>query len=124
MLYVNPMDARAGAAVDTYRNGIGRAGAKSDPAKEKKALEEFEHLFLFQLVREMRKGVPEDPLFGKSGQTDYMEEMLDDHYAGVMAASGQFGIAKEMASQIHAFKKPEDFTPAPLRPLGKHEHIR
>ena len=68
--------------------------------------------------REMHKTVPKDPLFGKSNEQDYMEEMLDDHYADVMAKSGQFGIAKQMEAQMHAAKHPLDFKSAPLKPLS------
>jgi len=93
MLYVNPMDARA---------GVLNAPTNAPKAREAQALQEYERLFVFQLLREMRKSVPESPLFGRSAQQDFMEEMMDDHLAGEIARSGQFGIAEEMRRQLEA----------------------
>lgn len=109
MLYVNPMETGTTHLAKPIRPG------KQDPEREKVALQEFERVFLFQLLREMRSTVPENTLFGKSATNDYMQEMLDDHYAGVMAKSGQFGIAKQMEAQMHAPRHPTaekpDFKP-------------
>lgn len=112
MLYVNPMESSV-----ARLGGPGLRAGKDTPEREKAALEEFERVFLFQLLREMRRTVPEDSLFGKSATNDYMQEMLDDHYAGVMAKSGQFGIAQQMATQMHAPKHPTAEKPEfkPLR---------
>lgn len=121
MLYVNPMDARVDALSQQSKAGV-RANGAADPAREKKALKEYEHFFLFQLLREMRKTVPKDGYFKKSNEQDYMEEMLDDNYAGIMTDSGQFGIAKQMEHQMHAAKRVEDYKAIPLRPLSPSVH--
>lgn len=102
MLYVNPM-AGANAVLSAHSGSAAlRSGASgtADPAREKAALQEFEQIFLYQLLSEMRKTVPDDALFGHSSEQDYMKEMMDDHLAGEMAKSGQFGIARQMAEQM------------------------
>ncbi len=117
MLYVNPMESATARASDSFRASMATKGKQPDLAKEKKALQEFERLFLFQMVREMRKTVPKDALFGASSQTEFMDELLDDHMAGQMAASGQFGIAKQMEQQMHQLRRSASAAPADLKPL-------
>jgi len=98
MLYVNP------------ELGVGFNGASLLPGasgRETKALKEFEQLFLFQMLKEMRRTVPEGGLFETSGvRKAYFDEMLDDYLAGQMAESGQLGIAREMQEQIDARNAP------------------
>lgn len=101
MLYVNPMAGNSPVLAARSGGPALRAPGEAEPAREKAALQEFERLFLFQLLREMRKTVPDNALFGKPAQQDFMEEMLDDHMAGEMARSGQFGIAKQMEAQMN-----------------------
>lgn len=91
MLYVNPM-----ASVQLYRQDP----AARQKVREAQAFTEFERVFLYQLLQEMRKTVPKSSLFGRSSQQDYFEEMLDDHLAGQISESGQFGLAKQMLEQM------------------------
>ena len=90
MLYVNPLEQKPFNRLDS-----GIQALRDEP----QAFEEFERLFLYQLLQEMRKGVPTDGLFGHSPQQRLFEEMLDDHYAGEMVRSGQLGIARMMEEQ-------------------------
>ncbi len=69
--------------------------------REEVALQEFERLFLYQLLSEMRRTVPNAGLFPETPQRRFMNEMLDDAMAGAIAASGQFGIAKQITRQIN-----------------------
>ncbi len=90
MLYVNPLEQKPYSRLDSGIQSL---------TNEPQAFEEFERLFLYQLLQEMRKGVPSDGLFGHSPQQKLFEEMLDDHYAGEMMKSGQLGIARMMEEQ-------------------------
>ncbi len=90
MLYVNPLQTST--------------DWRSDPAqfsaqREQQALEEFERVFLYQMLREMRKTVPDGGLFAPSPAQKFFEESLDDALAGSMAESGQLGIAKQIKAQ-------------------------
>src|SRR5690606_35225994 len=98
MLYVNP---QASASFRTH------PGMPNSPAREAQALQEFERLFLFQMLKEMRKTIPDGGLFQGGMKQEYFEEMMDDFLAGEMAASGQLGIARQMAAELHA-KRPAD----------------
>ncbi|MBX7256790.1 MAG: rod-binding protein [Candidatus Hydrogenedentes bacterium] len=93
MLYVNPL-----ANVTEARTG---ALAK-ESSREKLALQEYEHYFVFTLLQEMQKSVPKGTLFGNDPDSDYYREMLNDTLSGEIAKSGQFGIAKLMEQQLRA----------------------
>jgi len=102
MLYVNPLEGRVDALQMT----------PSSDARRDATLEEYEKLFVHQLVKAMRETVPEDPLFGKSSQRDVFYDMLDDQVAEVMAKSGQLGIADHIRSQIALLESPRPEPPA------------
>jgi flagellar protein FlgJ len=91
MLYINPLESRLPSVMP-----------EADMPKERRALalREFEHLFLYQLLREMRKTVPKSGLLGSSPAHSFFEEQLDDHFAEKMAESGQLGIAREIDTQL------------------------
>ena len=86
MLYVNPLSALETAA----------ASGQDSPARDKVAFQEMERLFLFTLMREMRKTIPEDGLLGGGQERAIYEEMLDDSLSGQWAARGELGIAQQM----------------------------
>ena len=90
MLYVNPL---------VSQQALQRTVPES-PERRREALQEFEHLLAFQLLREMRKTVPENQLFGKSFASDFYHEMMDDFLAGQLAKSGQLGVARAIADQL------------------------
>lgn len=106
MLYVNPLELSRGARVDHMLEG---------PAREKTAVQEFERYFLYTLLREMRETVPRNDLFGDSQSRRVYEDMLDDHLAGQMAQSGQFGIGKMIETQL---RQVEDHVPVEFQPPG------
>ncbi|MCF6286675.1 MAG: rod-binding protein [Candidatus Hydrogenedentes bacterium] len=90
MLYVNPQTSSSFLSQDL------RPGSKG---RETEVLQQFEQLFVFQMIKEMRKTVPDYGLDNGSERA-YFDEMMDDFMAGEMAKSGQFGIAKQLAEQI------------------------
>lgn len=94
MLYVNP--------ISSLEPATSATSATSNAAKEKRALEELEHFFLFTLLQEMRKSIPQDGLFKGGAERGIYEEMMDDALSGAMAKTGQFGIAKTIEAQLRA----------------------
>lgn len=107
MLYVNPQ-VQSGFKDFRLSPGADR--------REAEALKEFERLFLFQMLKEMRKTVPDSGLFDGGMKREYFEEMMDDVVAGEMAESGQLGIARQMAIDLHA--KQANINPDGLRAAG------
>lgn len=93
MIYVNPVN-----PLLNRTTGLTDAG---NEAQRKAALQEFEHLFLYSLLREMHQSVS---VTGekKGREMQLFEEMLDDALAGEMARSGQVGIGRQIEKQLTA----------------------
>ena len=62
--------------------------------------EEFEALLLEMMVKEMRKTVPESPLFGQERGREIFMEFLDGEYGRVMAQRGGIGVADFLLRQL------------------------
>ena len=87
-------------------------GLTQPDARDKAAFEEFEQFFLFTLLREMRKSIPHDGIWGDGAERRVYEEMLDDAFSKQMAKSGQFGLARSMAEQLRASEVRNSLNPA------------
>ena len=115
LLYVNPLESRA----------VGPTFAGRDPsAREKTALRELEHLFLFTMIKEMRKTTETAKPVDRSHAREIYDEMLDDALSGEMARSGQVGLAKTIEAQLRAA---EQGLPArraaPVKAMAHHADI-
>jgi len=66
-----------------------------------KACEDFESIFIKQMLDAMRKTIDksDDMLGGGMGQ-DMYDDMLYGEYAKKMAATGQFGLAETIYKQV------------------------
>lgn len=69
-------------------------------ARAEGAFKDLEALFINELLKEMRKSIPDDGLFEKNHEREIYEGMLDSVFSEAMAESGQFGIAKQIAEQV------------------------
>jgi len=65
----------------------------------KKAAKDFESIFFYELVKEMRKTVPKDVLLGEGLAEDIFKSMLDVEYGKVMALNGKWGLAELIYNQ-------------------------
>ncbi|HEO70396.1 MAG TPA: hypothetical protein ENN80_03975 [Candidatus Hydrogenedentes bacterium] len=92
MLYVNPI--ALGPLAPGSESGVGES------TSPKRALEELEHLFLFTLLREMRRTVPKGGVLNGGREQEFFDEMLDDALSGAMAESGQLGLAAQIEAQL------------------------
>lgn len=75
---------------------------ESEPvnAPLKKAIQDFEAFFLGQVMKDMRKTVPESDLFGKGAEEDMMRDLLDEEWATQMAHGRGIGLAKVLYRQL------------------------
>ncbi|HRI86899.1 MAG TPA: rod-binding protein [Candidatus Hydrogenedentes bacterium] len=89
MLYVNPLDSN-------YARGL---DATSESGRERLAYRELEHSFLKHLLDEMTKSISKDSMFGNGAEADFQRDMMNDALSGIMADSGQLGIAQQMEAQ-------------------------
>lgn len=102
MLYVNPQTAHS------VHQGDMKPGTK---ARDAEVLREYEQLFIYQMLKEMRKTVPDYGVVD-GPQQEHFHEMMDDFLAGEMARSGQFGIAAQLEAQIALQQSGTRDTPA------------
>lgn len=91
MFYVNPM---------TQWHRFAGPDIDFDERKQEVAFRELEQHFARMLLSELRKMVPEDPLFGDDSATRLHNDMLDEAVAQEWADSGQLGIAKMLEEQL------------------------
>ncbi|MGV8118551.1 MAG: rod-binding protein [Vulcanimicrobiota bacterium] len=72
---------------------------KQDEAKLKDACQQFESLFLSQILKEMKKSIPKSDEEGGKDKEMY-EELMYDEIAKSMAASGGVGMANILYQQM------------------------
>jgi murein DD-endopeptidase MepM/ murein hydrolase activator NlpD len=74
------------------------------PSKEKlelqKACQEFESLFLFYLLKTLRKTIPSGSFLGKSPGKDIYNSLIDQEVAKAMSQRGGIGIAQMLMREL------------------------
>ncbi|HRU38563.1 MAG TPA: rod-binding protein [Candidatus Goldiibacteriota bacterium] len=88
-----------------------QAGQMQQLAKVSK---DFESIFLGYMLKQMRKTVPEESLFGKSNAREIFFDMYDDAVSKELASAGGIGLAVMLYKQLSAAEK--SHTPA-VKPL-------
>jgi flagellar protein FlgJ len=84
----------AGTACDTAPRDPGL------PQTVREAAQEFESLFIAQIMQTMRRTAPETGLVGAGGGGRLFREMLDQELSKEIAHSGGFGIAEILFRQL------------------------
>ena len=79
--------------------------------KLKKVCQDFEAIFIYQMLRMMRATVPESELLKKSPGHDMFEGMLDEELAKKISTGGNFGIAGLLYRQM----RPRTVSPSESR---------
>jgi flagellar protein FlgJ len=82
----------------SLRNGPG--ARERDRARLRETAREFEAIMLELVVKEMRKNVPESPIFGQNTGREIFNEMLDGEYVRLMTERDGLGIADLLVSQF------------------------
>ena len=77
-------------------------GKEREQARLQEVAEEFEALLLESMVREMRKNVPESPIFGRDTGREIFNEMLDGEYVRLIVQRGGLGIADLLVRQLES----------------------
>lgn len=75
---------------------------KDNPAEIRKAVKEFESLFISQMLKEMRSTVMQSELMHSSNSEDIYTSMLDTELSKVMANSGGIGLGDMLLRQLSA----------------------
>ncbi len=70
------------------------------PRTLREATQEFESLFIAQMMKEMRSTVPESGLLGSGSEQGIFREMLDQELSRRIAGTGGFGIGEILYQQL------------------------
>ncbi len=74
----------------------------AEDARLRKACEELETVFIEYLIREMRKTVPRDEIFGGGRGEEVFQGMFDQEIAKKMSARGGIGLGEILYEQLSA----------------------
>jgi flagellar protein FlgJ len=66
----------------------------------KNVSKQFESIFLGYMLQQMRKTVPEDPIFGNSAAKNIFSDMHDEALSKEMANAGGIGLAAMLYKQL------------------------
>ena len=72
----------------------------SEENKLREAANDFEAIFVQQMLKTMRKTSLESNLIKKSEGEKYFRSMLDEHYAQLTAKSGSLGLGEIIYEQL------------------------
>ena len=104
--------------------GRAQAGGANDRKALEAAAKEFESLLLHEMIKAMRKTVPEGGLTEQSFGRKVFTEMQDEKMAQAMAGTGGIGLHRILVEQLGA-NVPKEATAGPgrlIHPLGDHKH--
>lgn len=80
---------------------LAAAARAGDDAKLREVAQEFESLFIKQMLDAMRATLnPDDDLLGGGFAQEVFDDMLYDEYARTMARTGGFGLADMIVDQL------------------------
>ncbi len=65
-----------------------------------KVTREFESIFLSYMMKQMRKTIPEDPLFGNSIAKDIFYDLYNDALSRELSKAGGIGLASILYNQL------------------------
>lgn len=86
-------------------NALAKASAQTktkmaDPAKARKAAEEFESFFVSSMLESMFSGIKTDPVFGGGHGEDVFRSLLLQEYGKTIAQRGGIGIADQVQREM------------------------
>lgn len=88
----------------TAQKAYGAHPQAKAPSKVDAAAEDFEAVFLTQMMQSMFQGLGEDGPLGGGPSTDAYRSMLADQYGRNVASSGGVGLADHVRAQLIALQ--------------------
>ena len=73
---------------------------QDSPEAIQEVAQNFESLFINELMKNMRKTLPTDGILNKGFANNVFNSMLDQEYSKIASRSGQFGLADAIARQL------------------------
>ena len=82
-------------------------GNPDDPEAERIAAQQLESLFIYQLLKELRKTIPKTELFDGGHAQEMYEDMLDERLADYIAQKASIGVAQQIMQELAVTKVKE-----------------
>lgn len=93
------------AAADAARRSYTAAGATHAPSRIDKTAEDFEAVFLTQMMERMFAGLGGDGPLGSGEAGGAYRSMLADQYGKTIAAAGGIGVAEDVRCELIALQQ-------------------
>ena len=93
-------DLNVSAALIAAKPAAKLTGAAKTAAEAEKAAQEFEAVFVGQMLSAMFEGVKSDGPFGGGSGEEMFRSLMIDHYAKTIAGQGGFGLADQVKREI------------------------
>ncbi|NET71310.1 MAG: chemotaxis protein [Sphaerospermopsis sp. SIO1G2] len=77
-----------------------RLNRPSKDAQIREAAQEFESMFMAQMLQHMFAGIENNPLFGDKHADKIYQSMMIEEYGKMIAASGGIGVADHVAREL------------------------
>lgn len=94
------MDRISPARDQEFQKFLDKAAAAKEDKQLKEAADQFEALFIFQMMQRMRSTVMKGGLMEESMGEEIFRGMLDQEYSIKMAAAGKLGLAEMVYAQM------------------------
>ena len=100
MLPFDPSIAMTQSGIDGLKKATDRAANAMSDEKARKAAQEFEAVFLTQILETMYAGIDPNPMFGGGNAEKLFRSMINEKTAQSMAKNGGIGLADAVYSEI------------------------
>ena len=107
---LKPLSEKGGSPMALTRSLADRQRETDEVAQLRKASKEFEAVFMFQILKQMRNTVHKEEMFHGGMGEDVFTGMMDEEMSKRMAGRGAAGIAEMLFQQLsrqHGIKDPE-----------------
>ena len=94
--------------------GKGLGVKKIDEGKLKNACEDFESIFISQMLKEMRESIPKSGLLDGGSDQDAYLSLFDEAFSKSMAQGGGIGLGKILYQNVMKQVKPRGLAPSEL----------
>lgn len=91
---------QAASSVDKKATAIKRAVSEKDLEKIERTAQDFEAMFVAEMMKPMFEGIETDGMFGGGKGEEIFRGLMLQEYGKMMAETGQLGIADHVKAQM------------------------
>ncbi len=84
----------------SFQQALNKATAEGEDQKIREAAQQFEALFVYQMMEKMRSTVPTNDFWGDSSGVKIFQSMLDEEMSNNISKAEGIGLAKMLYDQL------------------------